>query len=1076
MESHPSGIQLYLSNRLENLADALIENIRSQPGDPLNPTHILVQSRGMARWLSLRIADRTGIQMNTKYLFPKALVDQLLTGLLDIGQDDDCTPYSPNGLFWRIYKKLPDWANKPESRVLKHYLTSEQPKSAFLRRYQLALKLSRLMDNLQVYRSDLLKDWAKSDKENSWKSLIWKDLADEAIHFPGLLDDGYDRLASIINRPPTWPDSLHVIGISALPVTNLCLLKKASKWMPVSIYLTQPSPLYWGDQLSQKKQLRETENKNFSESHPLLGNLGMQGQQFLNQLIDIEVFASESTEYFSPPPTRNLLGQLKKDLYDLKSPPSEKQEAEAEGIEVHVCHNPLREIEVLKDTLLARFEADPELTPDQVIVMAPNIESYSSAIRSVFGIDGNEYKNHLPYSLTDQSKLSSSPEAKVLLGYLKLLEGRCTSNEVVSFLSMPLVSERFAFSEEDWEILSTWIQQTGIRWGINQAHREAISGSAFEEFSWTQGIDRLLAGVMVHGEAPCEWDPLPPYPHIEGGSTQLLNRFLEFWNSLEQRQTQASTIQRTTKWIRSTRTLLQLLFHPASGEIGNSSDLFQLLETLRNEATAQNSDEPMPLNVFISLLEDRLSEDHRAKGFFSGKITFCSLKPMRNIPVKIIALIGMNEGTFPRVEPKNEFTVLPGGTRSGDPSSRVNDRYLFLESILAAKSLFYISYSGMDPQTLETQPSSVVIEELLDILDDYFSFSKKQNSREALVSTEPLQAFSPRNFLPGNPKSFSQENLEAAEALTGPIGEQEPFISNFSLQNKDHLNGLELRELLIFFQNPCRYWLHHRLETSFPLTKSELEDTEPLEINPLQNFKIGNHLLIHDSSDPKHLAHLRDFLPVGALRETRIQENQRRAQEILARKKELQKTNPFPHSFRLQLGETVLDVAFPEIGEKSYVTTRYGKIRPQDILQTWIEHLCLCAQPVTDQFTSCCLGLEETVIFKYVSNAEGELHSLLNLFKQGQSAPLPLFSRTSHAFAEATLFPSPKARTAPIDRAYSVFNETPNAYYGYLYGESYDEEVSICFADTEIALDKTFESVALATFGRALSNYMEALD
>lgn len=1073
MESHPSNIQLYLSNHLENLADALIEKIRSELGNPLAPNHILVQSRGMARWLNLRIADRTGIQMNIKYLFPRAFIDQLLSGLLEIDPIPDCAPYSQNGLFWRIYKQLPDWADNSNDKNLKQYLKSDQPKSTYLRKYQLALKLAGLMDQLQIYRGDVLNKWSKTDLNRHWKSLIWKDLAADHSHFPGLVDEWNNRLDTAETRPPTWPDSIHVIGISTLPAVYLDLLKKASKWVPVSLYLTQPSPLYWGDQLSRKKQINDTDNVSFCESHPLLGNLGIQGQQFLNQLIDIGVFASESSEYFAPPSNNKLLGQLKEDLYYLKAPPNKKAEVITEGLEIHVCHNPKREIEVLKDSLLSCFEADSDLTPDQVIVMAPNIEDYSSTIRSVFGIFENEDQNCLPYSLTDQSTLSSSPEAKILLGYFNLLEGRCSTNDVISFLGMPLVSERFGITKDDWETLVTWIKDTGIRWGINRDHRKAISGSAFDEFSWTQGIDRLLAGLMIHREASSEWDSLPPYEHLEGGSTQLLNRFLEFSNSLEQRQAQQSTIQRTTRWISFTRTLLQFLFNPTSGEIGSSQELFNLLETLRNEALAQDADEPMPLNVFIKLLEDRLSKDYSAGGFFSGKITFCSLKPMRNIPAKIIALIGMEEGAFPRVDPKNEFTTLSDGSRLGDPSTRVDDRYLFLESILAAQDLFYLSYSGIDPQSLDTQPASVVIEELLDIMDDYFDFPKNQNSRESLVFIEPLQAFSPRNFQPENPKSFSEENLKAAKALTGSTSEPEPFLSSFNLKIKEAAEHLELQELVSFFKDPCQHWLQNGLKTSFPFFQNELKEIEPFEIDALQNFNIGDHLLCWDSSNPKHIARLFDYLPIGDLRETRILENLWKAQDILDRQIKLQSSDLKYHSFQLLLGDTLLNATFPAVGENSYVTARFGKIRPQDILKIWIEHLCLCSQPSNDPFTTSCVGLKESLNFQFVPDAKTELLNLLNLFNQGQSSPLPLFSKTSHLFAETTLFPSPKARMDPIDRAYAIFTQIPNAYCGSSYGEAYNEEVMLCFHDPESALNDTFKSVALATFGKALSHCKE---
>ena len=55
---------------------------------------------------------------------------------------------------------------------------------------------------------------------------------------------------------------------------------------------------------------------------------------------------------------------------DSKKPITKKDDS----IEVHCCHSPLRELEVLYDHLLDWFERDPELAPRDILVMIPDIE------------------------------------------------------------------------------------------------------------------------------------------------------------------------------------------------------------------------------------------------------------------------------------------------------------------------------------------------------------------------------------------------------------------------------------------------------------------------------------------------------------------------------------------------------------------------------------------------------------------------------------------------------------------------------------------------------------------------------
>ncbi|MDA0346513.1 MAG: exodeoxyribonuclease V subunit gamma [Verrucomicrobia bacterium] len=1066
MESKQADIQLFLSNRLENLADALIRQLASSNRSLLATDTILVQSRGMARWLNLRIADRTGIQMNIQYLYPRALIDQLLEAVVKNSDSDSLASFSSNALFWRIYQQLPNWADKKEAYVLRRYLESESQSTRYLRRYQLAVKIAQLMDQLQTFRPELLSSWSEERTATDWKSIVWQSLLlkrpKEA--FPEILA-AFNKIVPSLNAPPNnWPDRLFIFGISSLPPVYVEILRKASTWMPVSLFLTQPSPLYWGDQATRKRQLKAEEDDFLNKGHGLIGNLGKQGQDFLNTLIDADVFATDESEYFSIPESTNLLGALQKDLYELNAPPNSKLQIKSvAGIQVHVCHTSRREIEVLKDELHRCFESDPNLTPDQVIIMAPNIEEYSSAIRSVFG-GSDKGSGFLPFSIADNTTRSSSPVAHALLELLDLLQSRFTANEVLNFWSIPVIANRFHLKQSDWESIRTWIEMTAIRWGINSNHRKQTTGSTFEEYSWEQGIERLVAGYCIHPTETSIWDDKNPFSDLEGNATTLLNQVLDAWSFLEQYQEVASSILKTSEWLEKLREIVDYLFSDQESYLDDAQGILALIEELKKESNNVKSDEPMTMKVISQILEARLTQDYQAGSFFSGTITFCSLKPMRNIPAQFIGLIGMNESAFPRRDIRSEFTQFPDGKRTGDRSIREDDRYLFLESILGARRHLYISYTGIESQTLKVQPSSIVVEELLDTLDDYYQFPNETSARSTLLIHEPLQGFSPYYFDKDQPISFSNENLKAARSLIESSGNISPqFMSPIEV-------ALEIPDEVLlstfqrFFANPSRFWLNQSLELNFPYQDRVLEDSEPIETNGLLEYKKGSLLIQHPeilSGQNGYL--LNDLLPIGALQQGALEKVQPEVEKLLS----ILGHNPIeslPSSVvELEFEGHRLQGSIDAVTEEHHQRIRFGKIRGIDLIATWIEHLCLCAQSSNNGFKTYLIGKEEHIIFDYAHDSKKHLEELFSLFIQGHKSALPLFCETTHLFAKETLCPNSRIKQTPLEIAKKEFTKNPDGQFGPP-GEAFNEFIALCFPESDAALSKSFEETALILF------------
>ena len=91
-------------------------------------------------------------------------------------------------------------------------------------------------------------------------------------------------------------------------------------------------------------------------------------------------------------------------------------------------------------------------------------------------------------------------------------------------------------------------------------------------------------------------------------------------------------------------------------------------------------------------MAEKLNENDTGMKFLVGKVSFCTLLPMRSIPFRVVCLLGMNDGDYPRRQTGNSLDLMQYHRQKGDRSRHDDDRYLFLEALLAAQDYFYISY------------------------------------------------------------------------------------------------------------------------------------------------------------------------------------------------------------------------------------------------------------------------------------------------------------------------------------------------------------------------------------------------
>jgi exodeoxyribonuclease V gamma subunit len=380
-------------------------------------------------------------------------------------------------------------------------------------------------------------------------------------------------------------------------------------------------------------------------------------------------------------------------------------------------------------------------------------------------------------------------------------------NEVLGLLEEPVVRERFGLFEADMLMVSHWVDATRIRWGESAEHREALGVGDFTENSWEAGLERLLMGYAVPSDDQFS-DGILPFTDIEGSQAQILGNFYAFYKLLKRARKQLAQERPLNQWLVIIREYADLLLLENSELQRQWDGLRELFENLTESAEVHT--QSLSLVVVIDHLKSMANEQKTATGFMRGQLTFCSMLPMRAIPFSTIALLGMNEGEFPKVDGRAAFDLMDKDFRRGDRSRRADERYQFLEILVSSRKQLLISYIGQSIKNNEEIPPSVVVSELLDSLDQYYGIS----SDKVLVK-HPLQAFNKKYFIPDSALfSYSKAAAEMAVSLQQSSDQPEGFWWQGDLQEREKPADemrVDLDDLFRFYNHPQRYFVEKHL-------------------------------------------------------------------------------------------------------------------------------------------------------------------------------------------------------------------------------------------------------------------------
>jgi exodeoxyribonuclease V gamma subunit len=894
------GLLILHGNQLEQLRAAVFGWLRANPLGPLEAETILVQSNGVAEWLKIALAEQLGVCAATRVALPARFLWEAYRGVLGRERVPPRSAFDKGPLTWRLMRLLPRLLADPVFLPLRHFLGDGDPE----RRLQLAERLSDLFDQYQVYRADWLQDWSEGRDQvrgargepvalapdQRWQGALWRavnaSLPEHNRESGRATIHSQFVAASESGAAPAGrlPRRVVVFGISALPYQTLQAIAALARHCQVLLAVPNPCQFYWGD-IIEGRELLKAEHKRqrprdgrdlgaipleelHAHSHPLLASWGRQGRDFVRMLdeFDNETAGRSGNlriDLFSEGEGTTLLAQVQGAVRDLL-PPSEHQFAAPcdndRSIEFHVAHSAQREVEVLHDQLLSWLGADAgagaALRPRDVVVMVPDIDTFTAAIHAVFDQHKRSDPRFIPFEIGDVKDRSVNPLLVALDWLLRLPQQRCRQSEVRDLLDVPALAARFGLGEDDLPTLGQWIEGAGVRWGLDQRHRDGLGlGAVGEQNAWIFGVRRMLLGYACGAGAT--WRGIEPYSEVGGLDAALAGALAQLIETLLAWRALLAESRSPAAWGVQARALLAAFFD--DGVEGDRLTLAALNEALRVWLdTCDNAgfDEAVPLAVLREAWLGALAEPTLNHQFVSGGVTFCSLMPMRAVPFRVVCLLGMNDGDFPRRARQADFDLLalPGMARPGDRSRRDDDRYLMLEALLAARDKLYVSWVGRNVRDNSEQPCSVLVAQLRDYLAGGWPLDL-----DRLTTLHALQPFSRRYFEQGGLLTYAGEWRAAHGADAALDGAP---LAPFELE-PDY--RLKLRELANFIKQPARHFFARRLGVRFDEADLLGEDEEPFALDALERYFLEDSLL-DDDAEPEALDQVRAGLEARAAR------------------------------------------------------------------------------------------------------------------------------------------------------------------------------------------------------------------
>ncbi|HXV92582.1 MAG TPA: exodeoxyribonuclease V subunit gamma [Pseudonocardia sp.] len=1147
-------LHVHRAERADALADALAELLVEPLGDPFTAEVVAVPAKGMERWLAQRLSHRLGaaagggdgVCAHIAFPSPARVVAEVVAAATGVETEED--PWRPARAVWPLLEVIDESAGEAWCAPLGTHLGVHDPEGTRRgRRYAAARHLAELFAGYAAHRPEMLRAWqggpaadgtdADVPPDLAWQPELWRRLR-ERIGVPGPAERLTAAVAALRAGPELagLPPRVSLFGPTRLPADHLAVLAALAEHREVHVWLPHPSPGLW-DRVAAVAApgvpRRREDPSAGTARHPLLASLGRDVRE-----LQVRLSATAASERHHPLPAApaTLLGRLQADLRADRPPAGEHVLApEDRSVQVHACHGPARQVEVLREVVLGLLAADPGLEPRDVLVMCPDIETFAPLVSACFGLEpggegvdaradthpgqrlqvrladralrqvnplldvverllelagarltasqvldllaagpvrrrfhlaeedlerlrelavragvrwgldaahrrpfrldgfglgaigdgriapsagtgpGTHPAHGLRVRLADRALSATNPLLALATRLVELAGGRVTATEMLDLVARDVVRRRFQLDDDDLSRIAHWVGESGVRWGLDQEQRAAFSMDKFGHNTWRAGIDRILVGVAMSGDDLRHLGTALPLDDVESGDVERVGRLAEFVDRLSAALASLSGEQPLARWVTALGAALDSLTATTPTEAWQGAQARGELAEAARAAGPHAEDTPLGLTDVRGLLAERLRGRPTRANFRTGSLTVCTMVPMRSVPHRVVCLLGLDDGVFPRAGVADGDDVLARDPRLGERDPRSEDRQLFLDAICAATEHLVVVHSGADERSGARRPPAVPLGELLDTI----AATAGKDALDRVVVRHPLQPFDARNFVPGRlgvpgPFSFDRAELAGARAAAGVKTAPPPFLPGPLPPREAPV--VELDELARFLEHPVREFLRQRVGLSTFERDEDPADALPVVLDALQTWAVGDRLLRdrlagHDLDRCRQAEWRRGELPPGLLGHATLAAVTDDVEDLVAASAEYLTGDATSRDVDVELpdGTRVVGTVGGLHGD-ALVRVEYSRLAAKHRVRAWARLLALAAGHPGEPWRAVTVGRGFRSGISVATTgpvdpgqARAVLADLVALHREGLCEPLPLPGAAALVYARTRL-------------------------------------------------------------------------
>ncbi|BBO73361.1 hypothetical protein DSCW_07780 [Desulfosarcina widdelii] len=745
------GVTLYFSNQLMPLVEKLQKNLAPKDAatNPLDPPVVIVPNMNLSKWIKLTCARRCGIFMNVDFQYLETGLWRMLRSLSDPAEPEPELLDRERMTLLLFFILMGSDSGTRDLAVVNRYLGSHEGRDREIRCWQLAEELSRLFQEYEYHRSDMIQRWQEDRPVDDAMERCQKRLYLDMVTLKNQLGQSGGRpmvsmgeyAEAVLGIAPADanPDDLaveriHFFGLSQTSPFHLQLLARLESRFDIHIYSLNPSREYWEDikTPSEKKWIRRNTSGRmaleeaeilagelFSQAdHSLLSAWGKPGREsirLLCQLTDHDFQAG----FTHPPSPDSVLAALGHGLLTLDAGDGPSASlAQDRSLQIVACPGIRREVETVYDSILVNLEADPTLCMTDIAVMVSDMARYKPVVDSVF----SRQPGRIAYNLVDSVARTESVFARAVVAIMELARGNFSRKQVFDLLRNPCVMRKWRYDTNALSVWIRWADALGIFHGYENTVEGEEGGPGAGCFSWRQGLERLrLSRIMTlttdaEGFDRPHFKGLVPFADLDATDDALVEKFCLLIESLARALEPFNIPAAASRhWRTAFFRVLDGFVEIAADMRGEEAVYRSLVQSFDHfvrydDLAAIREGRDLTAEALWAFVTAHLDGISGGRGdYLTGGVTVAALMPMRPIPFKVVYVLGLEEGGFPGHEPENRLDLRTRKRRIGDITPVERNRYLFLEILISVGRKLYLSYVSRDLQKdRDLQPCSVV--------------------------------------------------------------------------------------------------------------------------------------------------------------------------------------------------------------------------------------------------------------------------------------------------------------------------------------------------------------------------------